>query len=353
MLKAKAKISGLAVKYKNHNGNPPMNTELEEYIKVLRAFLPWLENDVQMTPTLRDRTQIHKALEVLCEPRFKVPEEFSTRARSILNQFESDNWGANSTLDSDGEGHDADSGLLASPISNTSPASHSSANVFNAVGTMRLPRPGHPIWGLHGIMHGVAIKPGRRTSYALDPRYLASKRNPKVFGHNGLTPGAWWPFQIVALFHGAHGASMKGIAGDAQLGTWSVVLSGGAYEGLDSDGGDVIWYSGDGAHDNEDPTRIVHASNATQSLHTSLSTRNPVRVLRSAKGKTKFAPKAGIRYDGLYCVIATRHRKNEKGGLYEQFKLERVQGQQPLREICLSVPTANQLRDFNRIDERY
>lgn len=350
LLDGKKAISNIAVKYRKSNGNPPMTKELEVNTTFLRTFLPWLGTEVQMTPTLRDRTQIHRALEILSDPAYHVPDEFSRLAQSIYSHFAADNWGATSTLDGDGDG---DESSTTAPKPASTGGSKSIAAITNAVATMRLPPASHPIWGTQGIMHGVALQPGRRISYVLDHRYLSSKRDAKVFGHNGLTPGAWWPLQIVALFNGAHGARIRGISGDVELGTWSVVISGGAYDDLDSDFGDEVWYSGDGSHDNEDRERIVHVSNATRSLHTSLATGKPVRVLRSGKGKTAFAPSVGIRYDGLYRVVATRQQKNARGGLYEQFRLERVPGQPLLDDIRMSVPTARQRHDFNRIGEKY
>ena len=78
-------------------------------------------------------------------------------------------------------------------------------------------------------MHGVVLKiSSRRRDYILDSRY--PKRDAKVFGHNGLDVGQWWPMQIVALFNGAHGSKIGGISGNSQTGAYSIVTSGGAYE---------------------------------------------------------------------------------------------------------------------------
>ena len=65
-----------------------------------------------------------------------------------------------------------------------------------------------------------------------------------------------YPLQIVALARGAHGARIAGIAGDTTLGAYSIVASSrGAYEGLDRDEGDRLFYSGSRSHENEDPDR--------------------------------------------------------------------------------------------------
>lgn len=56
---------------------------------------------------------------------------------------------------------------------------------------------------------------------------------------------------------------------------------------------------------------------------------NPIRVFRSEKKDSRYAPKKGIRYDGLY-VITDREVLNEATGMY-RFRLERCPGQDPLR----------------------
>jgi hypothetical protein len=74
---------------------------------------------------------------------------------------------------------------------------------------LRLPRPDHPIWGREGIMHGIcyAISINGRRSPQLDSRYKNEQRAANVLGSNGLTVGAWFPLQLVALFKGAHGSA--------------------------------------------------------------------------------------------------------------------------------------------------
>ncbi len=89
-------------------------------------------------------------------------------------------------------------------------------------------------------MHGVVIRQGRNISYRLNVDL--PRRNAKVFGNNGLTVGDWWPIQLVALFNGAHGSSQGGIAGDHELGTFSIVVAG-TYHDLDDDEGETLYYS--------------------------------------------------------------------------------------------------------------
>lgn len=162
------------------------------------------------------------------------------------------------------------------------------------------------------------------------------------FGHNGLEVGHWWPYQACALRDGAHGSSMGGIAGGARDGAKSIVVGGkfspflragsytnhgiGGYEGMDKDEGHIIYYSGSNSHENED-RNTPHISNATKSLQRAMLDNRNIRVLRSAKGDSRFAPCVGIRYDGLYKIVADEKRFNAKGGAYLRFKHVRQGGQ--------------------------
>lgn len=325
-----------------------MNLELENHTAFLQTFLLWLETDVVMTPSIRDQSNIHVALQMLFDRTYHVPMEIATAAQRIYEHFQEDQWGADEGVGSDSD-MDEPTTPMVSPTLGQATTLRATLQDNDMYTSARSPPVGHPIWGRRGIMHGFVIKPARRFGHVFNPRYKHDKRSFKEFGHNGLEPGAWWPYLKVALFHGAHGHSVAGISGHPDLGAWSVVVSGGKYEEMDSDKGDVIWYSSD---DNTDPNRVICTSNKSLSLHKSFVNRRPVRVLRSS-GKSAFAPSVGIRYDGLYSVASVRTRKNPKGGLYEQFQLTRLTNQRPLSDICLSVPTGQQQADFNRIKEGY
>src|ERR1700694_2119101 len=109
---------------------------------------------------------------------------------------------------------------------------------------------------------------------------------------------------------------MGGISGSAIDGTYSIVVSG-MYDNLDKDEGHQLYYSGSNSHDNTAPEPIT--SNKTKALERSVATGKPVRVFRSAQGKWKHVPRAGLRYDGLYTVVGMSIQKNEKGGGYKRF----------------------------------
>jgi len=204
-------------------------------------------------------------------------------------------------------------------------------------------------------MHGFYLRAGRARRYDFDPRYLSQKRRANHFGHNNLQPGAWWPLQIVALYHGAHGNPFKGIYGNPTDGAFSVVISGASatYHDLDTDNGDTVWYSADAPH-TTDPSA---PSPDTKALQRSLLTRRPVRVLRSGgirrHASSAWAPAVGIRYDGLYRVVDQVQGSNGRGGRVWKFKMVRVVGQRALEEIRDAVPSRAQRRDEARVREGY
>lgn len=206
-------------------------------------------------------------------------------------------------------------------------------------------------------MHGVALKVGPRRVYAIDTRY--PQRDAKVYGHNGLEVGSWYPMQLVALFHGAHGMTMGGIAGNAETGAYSVLTAGGTYEALDEDKGDVLLYSADRSLDNKDPKTPYLSSSNTLALKASQRRGKPVRVLRAAgSGSSEsraatLRPAVGIRYDSLYRVVGMQLKPNTSGGSYEQFRLERLNGQTPLSDVVKSRPTAKEVRNFYKREDGY
>jgi hypothetical protein len=325
------------------------------WLRRLEQFMRWLESDVEISPVLTQRAKVDQLLQLMFQRlEFHFEEPTRDRAHALYERWQAQNWGKGEVIEesSDDDANNAISGSSKRRKSSTSAVSELEAT------TVRPPPPHHPIFGTEGIMHGVALKVGaRRKDYILDSRY--PKRDAKVYGHNGLQVGDWWPMQLLALFHGAHGARMGGIAGNAETGAYSVVTAGGPYEELDQDRGDVLFYSGSRSHDNTDPKKPFPSSNATLALKASQRLGKPVRVLRAAglgSAKSRAAtlrPTVGIRYDGLYRVVAMQLKTNTNGGLYEQFKLERLEGQPPLSDFVKSRPTPREVRDFDRRDEGY
>lgn len=76
-------------------------------------------------------------------------------------------------------------------------------------------------------------------------------------------------------------------------------------------------------------------TNHTEFMLESYKNGNPIRVLRGKNPKSEYAPREGIRYDGLYQVTGQRVLE-AKTAMY-RFTLTRVEGQDPIR--CQGVET--------------
>lgn len=316
-----------------------------EQIERTRGYLDLLEFDTNMSPELRNKTRIEDVLMLINRPKVYFPDDVKQRAEMLLQRFRDENWGAGAEAEDDNDsGHDDDE-QAASPTTATAPAAPVGEPGSDTV-TLRLPPTDHPIWGLEGIMHRIAVTQGTNR-YKIDPRYRP--RPAKVSGDNGLAVGAWFPNQFSALVNGAHGAPVAGISGNVDYGAYSIVMAG-AYKDVDEDRGETIWYSGPGSADNENRNEVPRKA-GTGHLQRSLTTRNPVRVLRAGKKGSAYAPSVGIRYDGLYVVVRQETSNNSKGGLFIRYLLERLPDQKPLKDVRSDSPTAQQMADFRRIKD--
>jgi hypothetical protein len=227
-----------------------------------RGYLAWLSGGIQMSPQLRKDTFIETILRIVLNPEFKFPSDLVLQAQDLLDKWQEENWGQG-FVEADEEGTVDIEEHPSSVVPTDSP---SSRRVAPAAGqqsppdVVQLPSPDHPIYGLRGseypdslssplfflgllsyhsdytwhpsnifrkskptltslaVMHGVLMKRGNRISYCRDTRYPA--RSARVFGHNGIEIGTWWPRQLVALFNGAHGAMIGGISGNEQHGAY-------------------------------------------------------------------------------------------------------------------------------------
>jgi predicted restriction endonuclease len=107
---------------------------------------------------------------------------------------------------------------------------------------------------------------------------------------------------------GVHRPLQHGIAGGAEIGAESIVVSGG-YED-DEDFGNLIVYTGAGgrgADGSQVADQVFEAQN--QGLVKSCVDGLPVRVIRGARGEAAYSPASGFRYDGLFAV--TRYYREE------------------------------------------
>ncbi|EMC93824.1 hypothetical protein BAUCODRAFT_74823 [Baudoinia panamericana UAMH 10762] len=338
------------------SGEPPKasSNRSKAWYNQLDEFLTFLEERVRMTPEVKRRSEVDLALRQLyARPEYKFPKSCAGRAEALYHYFEQAGWDDGGTDGADGDEQSEEPAPKRAKKERNDSAAPRGGSPSTSI--VRYPPPNHSIWGINGIMHGVARKTpignttGRRVSDVFDDRYRDERRDPKVFGHNGIEVGQWYPTQLFACFHGAHGHLQAGISGDADSGAYSVVVSG-QYEELDNDRGNYLYYSGSGSHKNTDPRKAADSTPGMLALKRSLQTRKPVRVLRTWTGKSRYVPYCGLRYDGLYTVVTQDTPKNAKGGMYEQFALERLGGQP---EIDQGRPNAKEMRDYARIANGY
>jgi len=290
-------------------------TQLTEVdLNQLSALLNQCTKFAQSAKPLIDEYDIPRRLNKLLKFSASLPDFMGPRINMIIEAWARDEYNPDSDSDSDSE-------------DDTSPESEDELSQEEDSDDDIVPsRAGT-------AMRGIIVERGeQRLVYKIDER---AKRPADVFGHNGLRVGAWWPLQICAVRDGAHGAVMGGIYGKRDKGAYSIVVAGGSgYD--DRDLGDVLWYSGSG-RPGADQT-LTHVNRA---MLRSIETKKPVRVLRRSRSDSRFAPSAGLRYDGLYKVTASRLDRGRDGFQVYRFKLERLPNQADIRR---EVPTAEELR---------
>ncbi|KAK7590700.1 hypothetical protein V9T40_002313 [Parthenolecanium corni] len=160
----------------------------------------------------------------------------------------------------------------------------------------------------------------------------------------GIPVGTCWKKRSEVAESGVHRPLVAGISGRHKVGARSIILSG-MYPD-DEDFGDEFYYSGCGGREH-DP---YHRSKE-QTLHQTLTRLNkalalncnapfnddtgaestdwragkPVRVVRNYKlrKRSKFAPKEGNRYDGIYKVVKYYPKHGANGLLVWRFLLRR------------------------------
>ncbi|KAM0562236.1 hypothetical protein ACHAPJ_002681 [Fusarium lateritium] len=149
-------------------------------------------------------------------------------------------------------------------------------------------------------------------------------------GNSEVEPGQWWLNLACAHRDGIVGSARerptKGKYGVAAL----PLLTG--QENIDFEDG-IIKYVREG--------RITD-------MHVSLMSQvgSTVRVLRGYRLRSPFAPKAGIRYDGLYKICQYGQRLNMVSERHRMIlTLERVGGQPPIEDI-LHIPRPSEMDDW-------
>ncbi|CAN8101597.1 unnamed protein product [Discula destructiva] len=310
--------------YDRYDGDPPERLVWEQLDFVRRRYLPGLAVEVSLAENpgkIVEYCKIKKALEALADPHNLLPQDVRVEAERLYKEFDKKKW------------------YESQPILTTPTWQLTSG---------RYPTEDHPIFGRLCIMDGLIIGqgPGRNARPRIDDRRRV--RNAKEYGHNGLEPGFWTPFQVGLILHGGHDQPQRGISGDEKYGAYPIVVSG-QYNDIDLNEGNAIYYSAEGARHKQASKKA--GAKANEAMRASIRTWNPIRVYRSAKHCGPYAPPCGIRYDGLYECVGKEIRVNKDGGSYERFKLVRLnRSDQPdLDDIVGVSPTAKQTEDYRRL----
>lgn len=160
----------------------------------------------------------------------------------------------------------------------------------------------------------------------------------------GIPVGSMWKYRLQVSEVGIHRPHVAGIHGRAEVGAFSIVLSGG-YED-DKDNGEEFYYTGSGGRDLSGNKRTAEQS-CDQKLTkmnlalarccaADLDTKKgaeatdwkkgqPIRVVRNCKlaKHSKYAPKEGNRYDGIYKLVKYWPEKGQSGFLVWRYMLRR------------------------------
>jgi len=139
----------------------------------------------------------------------------------------------------------------------------------------------------------------------------------------GIEEGQWFAGRKEMMPTSFHRNWAGGIDGNGSEGTSAIVLSGG-YED-DKDLGDEIIYTGAGGNDPQTGKQVSDQTwdnRGNAGLLKSMNEGLPVRVIRGYKHKSKFSPKSGYTYAGLYSIVDAWEEKGKSGHKICRFRLE-------------------------------
>lgn len=166
-------------------GRVPEGPEAERRLRTIRLSLDWMEASLEMTPTLRDQTNLRRGLAVTWSNRdAHFPDDVVARARALHDRWEAENWGASATVEVEDEEANDDAG------DNAAGGGGDEAPLPTA--QVALPAPDDPVFGEGGLLHGIVRRRGPRGGVTYIRNPTLPKINCKVYGHNNIEPGTWY-----------------------------------------------------------------------------------------------------------------------------------------------------------------
>ena len=126
---------------------------------------------------------------------------------------------------------------------------------------------------------------------------------------------------------GLHRTLQGGIDGNPKIGAGAIVLSGG-YEDDFDDGHEIIYTGAGGQENGKQVANQTWDNIGNASLRKSAAEGKPVRVIRGATHRSKFSPKSGYVYSGLYAIEQSWMEKGKSGFDVCRFKLVKCDRQE-------------------------
>lgn len=319
----------------------------------LMDILAKLRQKAYITEEFAKNSSIQMILRQVGDPRWGFSAVARVFALGLSARFERQNWGKKPIVSATAKRSFKQQGKRkrSEPSEETVEVKEKKTKVDQIHIQTSTPDMNDPIFGIDGPMRGTLIKyntsDAQNITKSIARNTKISQVNSKVYGHNGIAIGTIFFRQMAALAQGAHGSSQAGISGTVEDGAYSVIVTG-YYNSLEIDGLDRFEYCATGSMDNVFKDNLIE-SQGLKTMRTSLTTKNPVRVLRGENKNFTYAPKFGLRYDGLYVVVAERHKHNPKGGLYAVFVLERKKEQGP---VVLDRPNDEDMELYKEFKKR-
>jgi len=137
---------------------------------------------------------------------------------------------------------------------------------------------------------------------------------------DGIEEGATFVSRKELHNAGIHRGLMRGIAPKG----YSIILSGGYSD--DEDYGDVIIYTGEGGRDQKTGRQVADQTLTGGNLALAQNYKDgiPIRVNRGYNLDSKYAPKYGYRYDGLYRIENYWNESGQDGFLVWRYRLTKL-----------------------------
>ncbi|KAJ1502361.1 hypothetical protein HMI56_002741 [Coelomomyces lativittatus] len=163
----------------------------------------------------------------------------------------------------------------------------------------------------------------------------------------GIPIGSLFPYRIDCSRAGIHKPTVAGIHGNSKEGCYSICVSGGYPEDVDT--GNHIKFTGSGGRSlkgtKDQPKNLrtapqdhdMELNNSNASLISSYNNQKAIRVVRGPKSHFHHSPINCYRYDGMYRCTAYSYEKGSSGFSVYLFTLERLPNQPELASLPRSL----------------